>query len=286
MRKWCGFLENNTLGLELYMYGNTMIKEVIIYREGHDTDFISASDIPGDARLFVCDCEEYCNELKNKGYAVAALRHENNKECPFTGIEYVIENIEELDAEDYDYIYRRIRGLPVHILETQRLLVRETTLEDLEQLENLYDDEEAAEYLEKLFEPELEREYQQIYIKYIYGFYDCGIWSLLLKNDDGTEGSLIGRMGYEFKDDKGTAELGFMLGKDYRRQGYALEAGEAVLKHAKGRGDIACITARVHRNNTGSNNLCEKLGMCPLDEKREGTHPESDYIIWIKKLSE
>jgi ribosomal-protein-alanine N-acetyltransferase len=55
------------------------------------------------------------------------------------------------------------------------------------------------------------------------------------------------------------AEVGFMLGREAWGQGYALEAMQAVLAYAGGRG-VRRLLARTHLGNRRSEALLEKLG--------------------------
>jgi [ribosomal protein S5]-alanine N-acetyltransferase len=56
-------------------------------------------------------------------------------------------------------------------------------------------------------------------------------------------------------------ELGFALGQNHWRQGYATEIGNAQIKFAFDHFDIDRLFALAHPNNTGSYRALEKIGM-------------------------
>lgn len=207
--------------------------------------------------LYISDEEDKCQELMSKGLPVAALLHDGNRNASFSGIKYIIEDMDELEDSDYEHIFRRIKGLPCFILETKNLIVRETTVDDVDSFVGLYEDSSITKYMEDLFPYEEEKKYQQNYIDMVYSFYDCGIWSLILKET----GEVIGRMGVEITEEEGVADLGFMLGKAYQKHGYALEAGKAILEYAFTIDGITSVRARIHPDNKESIKLCERLGM-------------------------
>lgn len=220
--------------------------------------------------LFICNTQEDYLQLSFAGIKVAFW------ECEFDGAQtldeevqvacesnslYIIQDVDELELADYEHIYNRLHKLPCEILRTKRLIIRETTVADVDAFLELYRDPSITLYMEDLFEPDTEREYQQNYIENIYEFYDIGIWTLVLRNEDGTEGEIVGRMGIEMTEVEGMVEMGFMLGCDYQGHGYATEAGLAILEYAKNVPGINEIRAKVHKENLSSQRLCERLGM-------------------------
>ena len=207
--------------------------------------------------LYVCDSEQVASTLLTLGFPVCALLHPGNDGLRFDGVGYVIENPSMISVDDYERIYRRLAGIPWDILETDRLLLRETTINDLDRLHELYDDPEIRNFIEPLFDRISEKDYQQNYIDKIYGFFNIGIWSMIRKSDN----LMIGRAGIEYTDMAGVAELGFLVGDGYRRQGYAYEATSAIIRYASQIEDVDSVRARIRLDNEPSRKLCEKLGM-------------------------
>lgn len=206
--------------------------------------------------LYITDSESLFNYMQTNGYPVVAHSHLGNKQSSFRHAKYIVEDIDEISTDDYELIYRRVLGIPWDILETDRLNIRETSLDDLPSLFKLYEAPLVTKYMENLFGYEEEYEYQKQYIENIYGLYDIGIWSLVRKDDN----CLIGRMGIEYKDDPNSVELGFMLGEEYQHMGYATEAATAIIEFARtidGLNSIKCI---FHKENHSSRMLCQRLG--------------------------
>lgn len=216
--------------------------------------------------LYICDTPEGCDTLTGKGYPVAALVHDGNREADFSRVRYILEEPDQISLEDYDHIFRRLSGLPVDILETERLLIRETVLDDLDRFYEIYSDPEVISFMEPLFPREEEEEYQRNYIRNIYGLYGIGLWTVILRETD----SVVGRIGIEYTAEAGCVELGFVVAADVRRRGLAYEACSAILDHSRALPDADRLIARVRRDNIASQNLCRKLGLVPGRELNDG----------------
>ena len=230
---------------------------------------LESNNIPEkkDNTLYITDDPSISIMLHENGYPVVGWNHPETNTIQvswsdYPEIKYILEDIDDIDDEDYERIYRRLKKLPCDILETEHLLLRETTVSDVDTLINLYSDPIITKYMENLFPLEEEKKYQQNYIDYVYSFYDIGIWSIIRKEDN----ALIGRMGIEIKDDSDSVELGFMLGTNYQHNGYATEAGLAIIEYAKELHYIRAIKAHVHPENNASKLLCLRLGMQQIDE--------------------
>ena len=83
----------------------------------------------------------------------------------------LIEGLEEVDETFLLRAYERKHGIPWTIVTTERCIVREITLDDLDDLFALYAGEGMTEYLDPLYEYEKEKEYQRSYINYMYVSY-------------------------------------------------------------------------------------------------------------------
>lgn len=79
------------------------------------------------------------------------------------------------------------------------------------------------------------------------------------------EGVLIGGIGY-FRRTSGAAELGFWLGRDYWGQGYATEAGLAVVRHGFTVGRHDAFTSSHFHDNPASGRVLTKLGFEPAGD--------------------
>ena len=87
------------------------------------------------------------------------------------------------------------------------------------------------------------------------------MWVVIRKSD----GALIGRAGFEVGR-KNEAALGYLFRKDCRRQGYAFEVCDAVMRFAReelgftGEDAAPLLTAYVEEENTASRRLLSRLG--------------------------
>ncbi len=103
---------------------------------------------------------------------------------------YCVESLEDIDGEYLERIYRRTKGIPWNIVETEHLLIREIIPEDVPRLYELYSDDSITKYMDNLYsDPEQELSYTRDYIQNIYGFYGYGMWIITLKDT----GVVIGR---------------------------------------------------------------------------------------------
>ncbi len=240
-------------------------------------DHDAQNDVPADSQtiLIVTDRTDLADAALRHGIAVIGYLHEKNKDASFQGVRYLITDISGLDARFCELAYCRAHGLPLTVIETARCLIREITLEDIPRLYEIYADPAVTDHMEALYADEAaERSYIRDYIDKIYGFYGYGMWVVIHKEDS----LLIGRAGIEPKED--TAELGYVIAKEYRRQGYAAEVCRAILLHAA---DCLClpeVCARVHKDNAASLRLCEKLKFQPLPQS-----DDPDMLLFRRRLN-
>ncbi len=211
--------------------------------------------IEGGGILYLTDCLPLLRELLARGEKAAAILTEENRGEDFTGLAYAVEKVEELEAEDFVRLYRRLAGLPWEILETERCRLRELTGGDVERLYEIYADPSITRYMEGLFaDREQERRYMEDYRRYVYEFYGYGIWGI----EEKQSGLLIGRAGLEPKD--GEVELGFVIARPWQRKGYGYEVCKAVLAYADREIASERILSRVSPANVASKSLLQKLG--------------------------
>lgn len=208
--------------------------------------------------IWFADEEEEAVRLKRKGECVVFLLTETNRHIFIPGITYCVEGCPEEVPEDYlRRVWQRHRGLPWHILDTERLTLREMTEADLDALYEIQGGEESSGFMDRL---ETDRHRQLIkmkeYIRSMYGFYGYGIWMAVLKES----GQAIGRVGLQIREGCEEPELGFAIAPGFRGRGFAYEACRAALDYAFEKLDFSAVRAVAHRGNKASLGLCEKLG--------------------------
>lgn len=182
--------------------------------------------------------------------------------------EFVVEGFEEFGIEDMERVYRRFHGLPWEILITKRCLVREFTMADIKALFELYDDDEIRKFVEPLYEFDEECDYERAYIDNIYRFYGYGMWLVFHRQT----GTLIGRAGLEQREfpEGSELEMGYLIARAYRRQGYATEVCSGILKYARDRLGAGRINCMIHKENAPSISFAEKLGFFHYGEIETG----------------
>jgi RimJ/RimL family protein N-acetyltransferase len=173
-------------------------------------------------------------------------------------------DIEVEDSADItaDLIMRTARhkcGLPCEIAETDRLLIRELTEEDLPSLKKLVRNENERKLLGPAERNLTDGEFLRAYIKSQYGFFGYGIWGIVLKENNG----LIGKAGLTAAETDGTGsdmlELSYHIGEPFRRRGYAFEACTAILEFAYREFGTERFLIRVRKDNPASLSLALKL---------------------------
>ena len=195
---------------------------------------------------------------KELGIATLAYMNPDFPNQTYSGVEMIVEGFEEVDADFFEKVFQRYHHIPWTILETERCVVRELCLDDLDGLFELYADDGMDEFTEALFEYEEEKTYQEAYINNMYRFFGYGMWLVFQKET----GKLIGRAGLEHREihEEIELELGYLIGKQYQGQGYATEVCQAILEYAKENTDFEQINCVVQKGNEASIHMAEKLG--------------------------
>lgn len=209
--------------------------------------------------LYVSDQNAVCRELSGRGCFVLPYRHDYNREDAFDSGRYfyIAERLEEMDYESLDMAYRRLAGLPWEILRTERCIIRETTVEDVDAFYQIYREPDITAYMEDLYADRNEEiVYVQDYIKKVYHFYGYGMWTVSEKDGE----RVIGRAGISWREGFDLPELGFVIGVPWQRQGYAYEVCSAILAYARDELEMTRVQALVMIGNEKSEMLCKKLG--------------------------
>ncbi|MBQ8039507.1 MAG: GNAT family N-acetyltransferase [Lachnospiraceae bacterium] len=247
---------------ELPVYENS---NVVILRAGENEDW---EQYENTETIWVCDNSNQARKLQRMGKNVIALLSEENSNQDFSFCKYAIMDAAMCDLDFFERILKRFLGLPWDILETDRCLVRETTVEDVDTFYELYKDKEITEYMEPLFEERDEEiEYTKSYIKNVYEFYGFGMWTVVEK----TSGKIIGRAGVSYREGYELPELGFMIGKAFWRRGYAYEVCRAIANYMYENYNMEEILIFIEPQNTPSILLAKKLGAVLYKEQCMGT---------------
>ena len=231
--------------------------------------------------LYIVDDSVSAKHLLSQGEAVVVYLHNGNSSESFDGCKYAFEDPSSLDAEYLERIYRRYRGIPWDILETKRCYLRETTVEDVPEFFRIYADKRIVEYTEDLY-PTREEEiaYTKEYIANAYHFYEFGVWTIIEKST----GRIIGRAGLSVRDGFDDPELGYVLDTAYQGRGIALEVCTAILDYAKEYLGAETINALVHRENSPSLRLLDKLGFQKIEFENDFQRSHADPMQDLYRL--
>ena len=251
-------------------------------KEGADLSFVYSPEridekMLSKEALVITDKENYLESFLNARGNVVFFAKDGF--MPW-GVEYVILGWEALNAKEIMDSYFGVTHATRTILETERLVIRESTVDDVDEFYRIYAGEGITDYTEPLYkDPEDEKRYMEKYIREIYGFYGFGVWSLVLKET----GKVIGRAGITIRDGHDAPEIGYVVEKDYQRKGLAFEACEGIIQYFFENYNFEKIQALTVRENKAGIGLLKKLGFkYECDVTESGTRYEK-YSIYIQK---
>lgn len=148
----------------------------------------------------------------------------------------------------------------MNILETKRLYLRELSMNDIQDLNEILQDEDVMYAYEHAFsDEEVMKWLHQQRIRYQHdGF---GLWAIIRKHD----GSMIGQCGLSWQDVDGVQllEIGYLLKKRFWHKGYAIEAASACKTYAFENVNVSCVVSIIRDNNIQSQQVALRNGMKP-----------------------
>lgn len=151
--------------------------------------------------------------------------------------------------------------MPRLILETERLRLRELDEGDADFIVALLND---ADFLRHIGDRQVRTPADAL--RYLaegprasYAANGYGLWRVERR----TDGAVVGMCGLVRRETLPDPDIGYAYLPAFRGQGYAVEAGAAVLRHGFGSLGLPRILAIVTDANTGSVRVLEKLGLTP-----------------------
>ena len=146
-----------------------------------------------------------------------------------------------------------------HILETERLVLREFVKEDFQELFRMNSDAEIMQYVGDGSTRSYEEQIDELdRLIRNYSKRPClGIWATLLK---GTH-TFIGGSGLVYYDNTTEIEIGYRILKEHWNKGYATEASKALLRYGFEQLDLKKIVSSAHVDNIASRRVMEKTGL-------------------------
>ena len=145
---------------------------------------------------------------------------------------------------------------PFPVLETERLVLRRTILDDANDYFGLRSNPEAMKYICKPLQTSVEETKDLIYkINEMINFNDGISWAVCLKNNN----KMIGTVSFHKIDkDNHRAEIGYMLHPDFWRMGIISEAVETIINYGFTSLKFHSIEAHIDPKNIGSEKVLLK----------------------------
>ena len=152
------------------------------------------------------------------------------------------------------------------IIETNRLILREYTLDDFDNLYEIVSDPETMRHYPKPFDEERTRDWIEWNLEN-YKNYGFGLWVVTLKET----GEFIGDCGISIQniDWELLPEIGYHIHKKYWRRGFGSEAARAVRDWAFENTDYNCIYSYMKYTNVGSYSTAIANGMRKVKEYKD-----------------
>lgn len=225
--------------------------------------FLKAANLLGvspDECLVIEDSYNGVTAAKAAGMTCVGYYNENSGNQDLSGADIIIEGFEEITFSFLNNVYLRSHGKPVTIATTERLVIRELSVEDIVSMYRIYQQPEVREFVDDIddyLQEEIEK--HKAYIKNVYSFYGYGFWGIFSRET----GELIGRCGIQNSEINGRfeIELGYLLNIDHWGYGYALECIKSVLEYAFYELHIPRIVAIIDKKNSRSAKVAMHVGM-------------------------
>ncbi len=178
----------------------------------------------------------------------------------------IIEGLDEITGDFVEKMYQRKNNIPWTIALTERTIIRELSLSDIDRLFTLYEDSEIQRFIPPLLSTkEEETEFQRAYIEKMYGFFGYGFWNVI----DRKTGGLIGRAGISNREGFDDPEIGYLLSAPFRHRGIATEVCFEVIRYAREILGFTTLNAFIRPDNVPSIKFAEKMGFTPSGETIE-----------------
>ena len=263
----------------LFVLDSPEIKEhclsTIKYHNNYNIEFLNNEelhfkDFYPEKTFFLCDRDDTIEKAAGSGLPVIAVSHPFNRKESLFGTPFMILLDKDSRPEDLltpcylEKIYCRHNHLPLIIGQTSRFILRELTLDDLENIllldfENISDDDALffpREYLTSRHRMMHCETFLKNYVSSQYAFFDLGFYGIMDKKNN----VFIGLAGFNTPEDH-SAEIGYVLKKKYRRQGIGTEVLPVLLAYFRTLYPSLPIRVAMKKDNIASRKLAEKYGL-------------------------
>ena len=164
------------------------------------------------------------------------------------------------------------------IIETQRLILREYTMEDFDGLYEILSDPVTMQHYPKPYDEAGTKRWLDWSLNN-YATYGFGLWAVVLKET----GAFIGDCGLTMQpiDGQQLPEIGYHIHKDHWRRGYAKEAAKAVRDWAFENRNFDTLYSYMHHTNVASYSTAQAVGMQRIKEYTD----EKDGILYVYAIT-
>jgi len=116
---------------------------------------------------------------------------------------------------------------------------------------------------------------------------ECLEYVIILKETE----KVIGGIGIEYLEDRSVCEIGWVLHKEYRNNGFTSEAAVALMEFAFNELLVQKVIAHCDSRNISSEKVMQKIGMTLIDHTGTRYYPKNnvtsgEYLYEIRKKSE
>ena len=162
------------------------------------------------------------------------------------------------------------------IIETQRLILRELTQDDFDDLYSLISNPITMSHYEKPYDLDGCRRWLDWCIN-SYKKNGFGLWAMILKENN----QFIGDCGLSIQNIDGVLlpEVGYHIKHEYWRNGYGKEAGKAVVNWAFKNTKYESLYSYMTKDNIASYSTAISLGMKKIKEYKSGNEELLVYKI-------
>lgn len=163
------------------------------------------------------------------------------------------------------------------IIETERTLLREFEMQDLDKLSVIYSDINVMKFIATgiVLNKEQTSKLIEHWINEYYKKFGYGIWAVFSKESK----ELIGQCGFNNLPGGAGVEIAYLLSEDYWNKGLATEISSATLKYGFDVLGFKKIFALCYPQNIASINVLNKIGMIPEGHR---TFYGVDFLFYSK----
>ncbi|HFA47860.1 MAG TPA: N-acetyltransferase [Bacteroidetes bacterium] len=148
------------------------------------------------------------------------------------------------------------------ILQTERLMLRELTVDDAAHFYNLNTDPLVIKYTGDPPFDNIGHAYSFLKQYEQYKKYGYGRWAVIRKEDK----EWLGWCGLKYEKEYKETDIGYRFYRKYWNKGYATEAAKASLEYGLNKLNLKTIVGRAMKENPASIRVFEKIGMSYVED--------------------